>query len=329
MNTDTEFPERIALVKQRGLRISCVVPAHNEAEVLTDFCQALRDCLSEITDDYEIVLVDDGSKDNTPSIAKQLASDHSAIKCLALSRNFGKEIAILAGLEHSQGDVTVIVDADFQHPLSMIKDFVTQWQLGYDNVYGVRKNRKDEGFIKRHSTHAFYKLLDKMTEVSIPPNAGDFRLLDKKVVKALNQCQERARFTKGLYAWVGFRSIGIPFVVQERAAGKSSWKLRRLTNLAITGLTAFSDVPLRIWGMIGGVISLLSLFSILYIVIDTLVVGIKVPGYATLLVTLIFFGGIQLLSIGILGEYISRIFNEVKRRPPYIIEEKFGYNDDD
>lgn len=328
MKADTNFPDRIALVEQRKLRISCVVPVHNEAEVLADFCQALITCLTEISDHFEILLVDDGSKDNSLNIAKQLATDHAPIKCIALSRNFGKELAILAGLEHNDGDVTVIIDADFQHPLAMINEFVQQWQLGYDNVYGVRKNRQDEGFLKRHSTHAFYRLLDRMTEVHIPPNAGDFRLLDKKVVTALNQCQERARFTKGLYAWVGFRSVGIPFVVQERAAGKSSWKFGRLTNLAITGLTAFSDIPLRIWGMIGGIISLLSLASILYIIIDTLLVGIEVPGYATLLVTLIFFGGIQLLSIGILGEYISRIFNEVKRRPPYIVAEKIGYNDD-
>ncbi|MDF1760439.1 MAG: glycosyltransferase family 2 protein [Coxiellaceae bacterium] len=321
-------PQRQQAIKQRQLFISCVVPMHNESELIVKFCTELEQTLRELTDHYDIILIDDGSTDDSVALAKQHINNHPNVKLITLSRNFGKEMAIAAGLEHASGDVTVIIDADFQHPLEYIARFVEHWGEGYDNVYGVRKNRKDEGFYKRHSTNLFYRILDKMTEVPIPRNAGDFRLLDKQVVASLNQCQERARFTKGLYAWVGYRSIGIPFTVQARAGGKSSWKYGRLTNLAITGLTAFSDIPLRIWGMIGGVISLFSLASVIYIIVDTLVTGIDVPGYATLLVVLIFFGGIQLLSIGILGEYVSRIFNEVKKRPPYIIHQKIGLDND-
>ncbi len=325
------FEHRQQLIKQRELFISCVVPIHNEAELIARFCTELEDTLKNLTQHYEIICVDDGSEDDSVQQVKQHITSHPAIKLIKLSRNFGKEMAIAAGLQHANGDVTIIIDADFQHPLDMITPFIEHWGQGYDNVYGVRNNRKDENFVKRHCSHLFYRMLDKMTEVSIPRNAGDFRLLDKQVVTAMNQCQERARFTKGLYAWVGYRSIGLPFTVQTRAAGKSSWKYGRLTNLAITGFTSFSDIPLRIWGMIGGLISLMSLISVIYIIIDTLVTGIDVPGYATLLVVVIFFGGIQLLSIGILGEYISRIFNEVKKRPPYIIEQTIGFecNDDD
>lgn len=316
-----DFVDRAALLSERRCHIACVIPAYNEADLIKRFSIALIETLQKITDRFDILLVNDGSQDHTLEEIKALATDYPNIQWLSFSRNFGKETAITAGLEQASGDVTLIIDADFQHPLKYIAIFLAQWAQGYDNVYGLRTSRHNESWIKRAFSKLFYGLLECITEVPIPPNAGDFRLLDKKVVKAINQCQERIRFMKGLYAWVGFKSIAVPFEVAERAAGKSSWHFGRLTNLAISGFTAFSDIPLRIWGMIGAAISLFSFLNILYIVIDVLITGVDVPGYATLLIAVIFFGGIQLFSIGILGEYISRIFNEVKKRPAYIIEE--------
>jgi glycosyltransferase involved in cell wall biosynthesis len=195
-------------------------------------------------------------------------------------------------------------------------------------VYGVRQNRDDESRIKRQLANLFYKLLGKLTKIKIPAHAGDFRLLDRRVVDVLNTMPEFNRFMKGLYAWVGFKTIGIPFKVNKRQKGKSSWRLGSLTELAITGITSFSDIPLRIWGVIGFMISVLAFAYGLYIVGDTLLFGADVPGYATIIVAIMFFGGIQLLSIGILGEYIARIFNEVKQRPPYLIAQKYGFDDE-
>jgi glycosyltransferase involved in cell wall biosynthesis len=247
------------------------------------------------------------------------------IKLLALSRNFGKENALTAGLEHCTGDVAIILDSDFQHPLEMIPVFLKHWGEGYEMVYGVRENRDDESSVKRGFANLFYWLMAKITKIDIPSNAGDFRLLDRKVVDSLNQFQERSRFMKGLYAWVGFKRLAVPFKVQERAAGKSSWGLGRLTELAITGITSFSDIPLRVWGFIGFVISLISLVYAIYIITVTLLFGADLPGFPSIIVALMFFGGIQLLSIGILGEYIARIFSEVKQRPKYIVEQKHGF----
>jgi glycosyltransferase involved in cell wall biosynthesis len=307
--------------EQRKLKITCVVPVHNEQELIETFSQRLEETLQQLTDHYQVIFVNDGSQDQSLEKLKQLSTGKAAFSWLSFSRNFGKENAIAAGLAHAQGDVTIILDADFQHPLKYIPIFIKHWLEGFDNVYGVRTSREDETWLKRSFSKAFYSMLERITEIPIPPNAGDFRLLDKKVVAALNQCQERARFMKGLYAWVGFSSLAVPFEVADRPAGKSSWHFGRLTNLAITGFTAFSDIPLRIWGMIGAVVSVFSFLSIIYIIFDVFLNGTHVPGYATLLVSIIFFGGIQLFSIGVLGEYISRIFSEVKKRPPYLISE--------
>jgi glycosyltransferase involved in cell wall biosynthesis len=299
---------------------------YNEEAIVEAFFTQLQARLRELTDDFEIIAVDDGSRDQT--VKKLLALPPSyQMKLLALSRNFGKETALTAGLEHCDGDVAILMDSDFQHPLEVIPQFLEQWAAGYEMVYGARVNRDNESSLKKSFARLFYWLMTKITQINIPNNAGDFRLLDRKVIDALNQFQERSRFMKGLYAWVGYKTVAVPFEVKDRAAGNSSWGFARLTELALTGITCFSDIPLRVWGFIGFLVSLISLIYAIYIVTVTLIYGADLPGFPSLIVAIMFFGGIQLLSIGILGEYIARIFTEVKQRPKYLIEIKHGFEE--
>lgn len=317
---------RQTALQEKSVRISCVVPVYNEQEVISSFTQKLAEALGELTSHFEIILVDDGSRDQ--SIAKiQALPESYHVKLLGFSRNFGKETALTAGIEHADGDVVMLLDADFQHPVEVLQTFLEKWAEGYDMVYGERRDRESESVFKRNFAKLFYWLMQKITNINIPNNAGDFRLMDKKIVAAIRQFPERTRFMKGLYAWVGFKSIGVPYEVAERAAGKSSWGFARLTELAITGITSFSAVPLRVWGLIGFVISLISLIYAIYIVTVTMIYGADLPGFPTLVVAIMFLGGIQLLSVGILGEYIARIFTEVKQRPKYLLQIKEGFNE--
>jgi glycosyltransferase involved in cell wall biosynthesis len=321
-----EWVKRKQAIENKDVFISCIVPVFNEELNVCAFFAKLQACLQQLTSRFEIIVVDDGSHDSTVAKVLELPKEYQ-IKLLKFSRNFGKEIALLAGLEHASGDVTVLMDADFQHPIELISTFLQQWAEGYDMVYGVRKNRDSESTVKRNFARLFYWLMAKLTEIDVPHNAGDFRLLDRCVVKALNSFKERTRFMKGLYAWVGFNKIAVPYEVKERAAGKSGWGFTKLIELAITGITSFSNIPLRVWGFIGFIISLISLIYAIYIVTVTLIFGADLPGFPTLAVAIMFFGGIQLLSIGILGEYIARIFTEVKQRPAYILEKKYGFEE--
>lgn len=318
--------DRQIQLNNKAVYISCVVPVFNEEAVVVSFLEALHAKLATLATRYEIIVVDDGSRDQTVKNIMSLPAANR-VKLLGLSRNFGKEIALTAGIEHAQGDVVILMDADFQHPLESLPDFLQQWAQGYDMVYGTRNNRESESYLKRNFARLFYWLMQKITKIDIPNNAGDFRLLDKKIVDALRQFPERTRFMKGLYAWVGYKKVGVPFEVKDRAAGTSSWRLSRLAELAITGITSFSDVPLRVWGLIGFSISLISLLYAIYIVTVTLIFGADLPGFPTLVVAIMFLGGIQLLSVGILGEYIARIFTEVKQRPKYLLQIKEGFDD--
>jgi glycosyltransferase involved in cell wall biosynthesis len=318
--------QRQQALENKTVYISCVVPVYNEEAVAENFLTQLQAFLHTLTNHFEIIVIDDGSRDNTVKKLMQLPKNFN-IKLLALSRNFGKETALTAGLENCSGDVAIIMDSDFQHPIEVIPDFLKHWAEGYEMVYGARENRDNESSIKKGFARLFYWVMRKITKIDIPNNAGDFRLMDRKVVDAINQFQERSRFMKGLYAWVGFKTIAVPFKVQDRAAGKSSWGFARLTELALTGITCFSDIPLRVWGFIGFLISLISLCYAIYIVTVTLIYGADLPGFPTLVVGIMFLGGIQLLSIGILGEYIARIFTEVKRRPKYLVETRHGFED--
>ncbi len=316
--------KRASLLKNKEIFISCVVPVYNEENHIEDFIATLQKTLAALSDRYEIILVDDGSRDKTLEKIRHLPHP---VKVLGLSRNFGKEIALTAGIDHASGDVVILMDADFQHPVEIIPVFLQHWAEGQDMVYGVRQNRESESWLKRNLANLFYWTMQKITHIDIPENAGDFRLMDRKIVDALQTFPERTRFMKGLYAWVGFKSMGVPFTVQERASGKSSWGFMRLTELAITAITSFSAVPLRVWGFIGFVISLISLIYAIYIVTVTLIYGADLPGFPTLVVAIMFLGGIQLLSIGILGEYIARIFTEVKQRPRYLLQCKVGFDE--
>lgn len=318
--------QRQALIRDKAVYISCVVPAFNEEKVILPFLEKLQFFLQTLTTRFEIIVVDDGSSDRTVDTVLQMTTNPH-IKLLALSRNFGKEVALTAGIEHVSGDVAVLLDADFQHPIEVIPQFLQEWANGYDMVYGMRKDREAESYLKRNFTRLFYWVMQKITKIDIPNNAGDFRLMDRNIVDALKQFPERTRFMKGLYAWVGYKKIGVPYEVQERAAGKSSWNFSRLTDLAITGITSFSDVPLRVWGFIGFLISLIALIYAIYIVTVTLIYGADLPGFPTLVVAIMFLGGIQLLSVGILGEYIARIFTEVKQRPKYLVQVKKGFDE--
>lgn len=307
----------------RTLFVSCVVPVYNEEAGVRAFVSNLEAVLKKVTDHYEILLIDDGSKDQTSLIIKENLLS-ATVKWIQFSRNFGKEVALTAGLHHAKGDVVILMDADFQHPFETIESFLTAWAQGYDMVYGVRADRQDEGFVKRQVTGLFYRLLSRLSKTPIPADAGDFRLLDRKVTEALNAYQEHSRFMKGLYADVGFRSLAVPYPVAKRQSGKSSFHLGRLFELALTGVISFSDLPLRVWSLVGLAISGIALIYAGFIIVDTLCYGADVPGYPTLIVCILFFGGIQLLSIGILGEYIARIFQEVKQRPLYIISDSHG-----
>ncbi|KTD14548.1 bactoprenol glucosyl transferase [Legionella gratiana] len=307
-------------------RISCVVPVFNEETGIAEFIIALTNTLKKLGYAYEILLVDDGSKDNTPIIIQQLRS-HFVLRCIRFSRNFGKENAISAGLDHAQGDAVILLDADFQHPLELLSQFVAKWEEGYEMVYAVRQNRTDESWLKRTCAKAFYQFTSRINRINIPANAGDFRLLDRKIVKALQKLPERNRFMKGLYSWVGFKQIAIPFEVQPRKTGNSQWNFYSLLDLAITGITSFTAFPLRMIAIGGISVATLAILYGIWIILSTLIFGKETPGWATIVTTISFFGGLQLFALGVVGEYIGRVFDEVKHRPHYIIDEGSSFDD--
>ena len=304
--------------------LCCVVPAYNEAENLKNFIPALAKILKQQNIRFEIIVVDDGSKDSTIEVLQGLLKQYP-LRVLEFSRNFGKEAALYAGLDHVDADLALLIDADFQHPISAIPTMLSLWKEGYEMVYGIR-NRETESWLKKLFTHIYYKILNASSTLNIPENAGDFRLLDAKVVHAIRELPERNLYMKGLYAWVGFKSIGILFTEKERQYGRSSFNFKSLLNLAISGLTAFSDLPLRICIYLGIFLGVFSFSYGCWITAKTLFEGAKVPGWATLAAGLAFLGAIQLIFIGILGEYISRIYSEVKARPKYIIAAEHSKN---
>ena len=311
-------------VPSRGTpRISCVVPAYNEAANIEPLLMALTRQLRALASQWEILVVDDGSRDASPAVLSRWANV-PGVRWLRLSRNFGKEAALTAGIDHAAGDVVVLMDADLQHPPEMIAPMLEAWRGGADMVCAARRSRDDEGWAKRAGTWLFYRLINRPGAVEIPVDAGDFRLMDRRVVEALRALPERNRFMKGLYAWVGFRTEVLPYTPLPRHAGTSSFSLRRLAALAFTGITAFTNAPLRMWSAVGAVVALIALGFGLWIVGEHFIVGHDVPGWATLVAGLMFSAGIQLLSVGILGEYVGRIFDEVKQRPVYIVGEEHG-----
>jgi len=306
--------------------LSIVVPVHNEADNLPLLVERLKVVLAGEVTSWELLCIDDGSSDGTLSVLKLLNASDPRINAVSFSRNFGKEIAIAAGLDHARGDAVVIMDADLQHPPEVIPIFLAKWREGFLNIYGQRASREGESAVKRSFAKAFYRLFASFGETELPEGAGDFRLLDRKVVDALRALPERARFSKGLYAWVGFPSIGVRFEVADRQHGETKFRFGKLFSFAFDGLSSFSTVPLKIATWAGVVIAIIAAFSALFFMLRTLLFGTDLPGFPSLIVSIMFFSGIQLISLGMIGEYVGRIFAEVKRRPLYLIGERVGFD---
>ena len=268
---------------------------------------------------WEVLFVDDGSSDRTLPILEQMHNDDSRFGYISLSRNFGKEAALLAGFDHADSDALIIMDADLQHPPSVIPQMLSAWEEGYDDVYGKRLSRGRESWLRRHLSLWYYRLLQRMAHVEILPNVGDFRLLDRRCVEELRRLREQERYTKGLYCWIGFRKKEIPFKTNERVAGKSAWSYRQLIGLAIDGIMSFTTAPLRISTLLGLLVSVVAFIYMCAVLAKTLLWGEPVAGYPTIIVLILFLGGVQLISLGIIGEYLGKTFNEVKNRPVYVV----------
>ncbi|EFO33500.1 putative Bactoprenol glucosyl transferase-like protein from prophage CPS-53 [Roseibium sp. TrichSKD4] len=313
--------ERRSQARLKTPLVSLIVPVFNEAEVIPHFLEETNKVLTGLGLPFEYIFVDDGSHDTTADVVAQNLKDGLPGKLIGLSRNFGKEAALTAGLSHVKGDVAIVLDADLQDPPSLVPQMIEGWRSGYDVVYGMRVDRSSDTFLKRSTAGLFYKLFNRLAHIDMPANAGDFRLIDRAVIEALHKLPERNRFMKGLFAWVGFPSLAIPYERPARRAGEGKWNYWKLWNFAIDGLTAFTTLPLRVW-LYGGVgIAGLALVYALYTIIKVLIYGVDVPGYASLMVAVLFFSGIQLLSIGMVGEYIARLFGEAKQRPVYLVQD--------
>lgn len=304
--------------------LSCVIPAYNEARNLGTVVPQILTTLRALGTQIELIVVDDGSRDDTTQVMQTLCAVHPEVVYLKLSRNFGKEPALTAGIDATRGEVVFLMDADGQHPIALLPEMLQKWKEGSDVVYAVRKTRDDQSGLQASLTGLFYKLVNYGNRVKIPPNAGDFRLMDRKVVDALKRLPERNRFMKGLYAWVGFNSTAIDYQPLPRADGQSNFGLRGSLSLALTGILAFSIAPLRALTLCGLILSAVALGYGSWVVGEYFITGIAVPGYATIVVGMMFFSGIQLLSIGILAEYVGRIYEEVKQRPAYLISQRTG-----
>lgn len=303
--------------------LAVVIPCFNEADNLNRLLPRLQRVLESLVPEWEVILVDDGSQDQTPE-ALAFWSGKPGFQAIQLSRNFGKEAALTAGLEAVRSEVAVMMDADLQHAPELIPDLLASWQNGYDVVYAVREHRQDENLLKRLGTRWFYRLLNVGGRFQVPEDAGDFRLMDKKAIDALLALPERNRFMKGLYAWVGFKSTEISYTPERRGNGRSKFGFFHLLTLSLDGLTAFTTWPLRMVSLIGLALAVLAFCYGGYLVLDYLLNGHTVPGWTTIVVGLMLFSGIQLIGLGVLGEYVSRIFEEVKGRPLYVVRHRAG-----
>lgn len=304
--------------------ISCVMPAFNEASSLGVVVPQTLAALRRLSPQVELIMIDDGSRDNSASVMQGLCATHAELVYIKLSRNFGKESALTAGLVEARGDVILQMDADGQHPTALLPEMLSKWQQGADVVYAVRKCRSDQTALQAGLIGLFYKLINWGNHIEIPANAGDFRLMDRQVVNALNAMPERNRFMKGLYAWVGFTSTALDYEPLPRADGLTKFGLGGSFSLALTGMVAFSTAPLRLLAWGGLLLAVAALGYGGWVVLEYFIWGVSVPGYATLAVSMMFLSGIQLLGMGILAEYVGRIYDEVKRRPSYIVERRSG-----
>jgi len=299
--------------------VSLVVPCHNEAGNLSALYERVLAVMEQTGKSWELVCVNDGSKDDTLDHLLALRCKDPRVVVIDLSRNFGKEAALTAGLDHAQGDCAIPLDADLQDPPELIPELLTKWQEGYDVVNAVRLSRKGESWSKRASAHAFYRFINWMSDTPIPNDTGDFRLLSRPVLEALSKLPERRRFMKGLFAWVGFRTVSVYYHREPRLSGTTTWNYWKLWNFAVEGITSFSQVPLQLAAYLGFIVSLLAFLYAAYLIVETIVYGNPVKGYPSLMVTMLFLGGVQLMALGIIGEYLGRIYEESKRRPVYLV----------
>ena len=306
-------------------KVSILIPAYNEEEVLYTLYDRLENVINKLNNyEFEVLLINDGSKDNTLNILRELRKRDKRMCYINLSRNYGKETAMIAGLDYVTGDCCIILDADLQDPPELIEEMLKYWEQGYDDVYAKRKSRAGESFMKKFTSSLFYKMLQKSTRIPIQKNTGDFRLLDRRCVDALRKFRESERYTKGMFSWIGFNKKEILFDRDPRVAGSTKWNYWKLIDLAIEGITSFTTKPLRISSFLGVIISFCAFVYIVIIIARTLIMGEAVKGYPSLMAVILFLGGVQLLSLGIIGEYIGRGFNETKRRPIYFVEEYNG-----
>ncbi|MGB7365723.1 glycosyltransferase family 2 protein [Carnobacterium jeotgali] len=302
--------------------ITILIPAYNEEAVIDKMYKKLEAVCGELSQyAFEFLFVNDGSKDRTLEQIKAFKQKDSRVQYVDLSRNFGKETAMLAGFDYANGDALIIIDADLQQPPETFAEMIHWWEEGYDDVYAVRKERQGEKWLKKWTSDMYYRVLQKVAKVKVYPQAGDFRLLDKKCVEALRQLREHERYTKGMYGWIGFKKKEISYIAEARAAGETKWKISALMNLALNGITSYSTIPLRIWSIIGCIISIFAFVYLAIEIIRTALFGTTVAGYPSLIAGILFLGGIQLISLGIIGEYLGRVFVETKERPVYFIQE--------
>jgi glycosyltransferase involved in cell wall biosynthesis len=303
--------------------LSIVVPAFNEAPVINEFHARISKVLTNIEMNCELIYVDDGSSDNTVAILNELRESDKSIAVIELSRNFGKEVALSAGLDHASGDAVVIIDADLQDPPELITEFLREWRNGYDVVYGRRTDREGESWLKVTTAKWFYRIINRLSDVEIPQDSGDFRLLSRRALDALMSLRETHRYMKGLYAWIGFPQKEVSYLRNPRAAGVTKWNYWRLWNFALEGITSFSDVPLKMSTYLGVVTSSMAFLYGIYFLVRTMVMGNPVPGYPSLILVVLFLGGVQLICLGIIGEYLARSYNESKGRALYFVK---GYH---
>ena len=302
-------------------KVTIIIPAYNEAESFDEIKVNMQEVVRNNMDyEWEFLLINDGSTDETLQKMEKLCIADKHYHYIDLSRNYGKEIAIMAGLDYAQGDAVIIMDADMQHPINIIPEMLTYWEEGYDDVYAQRE-RSDESWMKRNTSKLYYTILQKSTNIPIQKDTGDFRLLDRKCIDALKKMRETDRNNKGIFSWIGFKKKGIYYHQNKRQHGKTKWSYYKLVNLALTGITSFTTSPLRYASFFGFFVSVIAFIYLIYIIIKTIFYGEPVQGYPTLMVTILFLGGIQLIALGIIGEYLSHIFNETKKRPGYFIRE--------
>jgi glycosyltransferase involved in cell wall biosynthesis len=308
--------------------VSVVAPVFNEEAILPELYRRMRDVLDGASEDWELVLINDGSRDSSPEIMRQLHEQDPRVKVVYFARNFGHQIAITAGADYARGDAVVIIDADLQDPPEVILDLLAKWREGYEVIYAIRAQRRGETWFKEFTAKAFYRIIYRITDIDIPMDTGDFRLMDRKAVNALKGMREKHRFMRGLSVWIGFRQTGVEYVRAERYAGETKYPLKKMLRFALDGITSFSYLPLQLATYAGFICAALAVLGIIVTVVLRLSGSQAFYGQATTLVSVLFLGGVQLICLGIIGEYLGRIYDEVKGRPLYIVSSTLGFEND-